>query len=186
MDFQIFTLINQMASKNAVLDFVGVFLANYLIWLLFFIVLVLGFLPPTRRGETLSKANALRSISGALLGGGLTLITGQFIVRVRPFAVHEVNLLISPPITIASFPSFHTVVAFALACTLFLFSSSGNARGKKIGVWFFMAALLIGIARVYVGVHYPSDILFGAIIGCSSSLIIKFFISKVKFGCAHS
>jgi undecaprenyl-diphosphatase len=178
IDFTIFSFVNQIASKNAILDFVGIFLANYFIWLLFFVVIFFGFLPPKRRGETISKANALRSIFGALLGGSLTLIIGQFIVRARPFVVHEVNLLIFPPITIASFPSFHTTLAFALACTLFLFN-------RKIGIWFFVAAMLIGIARVYVGVHYPSDIIFGAIIGCSSSLIIKFFIANTKFGCAH-
>lgn len=174
MDFQIFTLINQISSKNAILDFAGIFLANYLIWLLFFVIIFFGFLPPRKKGETISRANAFRSILGALLGGSLTLLIGQFISRARPFAVHEVNLLISPPITIASFPSFHTAIAFALACTLFLFS-------RKIGIWFFVAAILIGVARVYVGVHYPSDIIFGAIIGCSSSLIIKFFASY-KFG----
>ena len=166
MDFQIFTLINQIATKNAVLDFVGIFLANYLIWLLFFVVIFFGFLPPSKKGETLSKANTFKSILGALLGGSFTLFVGQFIFRARPFAAREVNLLINPPITIASFPSLHTTLAFALACTLFLFS-------KKIGIWFLIIATLIGIARVYVGVHYPSDILFGAVIGCLSGYLIK-------------
>ena len=166
MDFTIFAYINNLAQKNAILDFLGIFIANYLIWLLFFIVIFLGLLPPTKRGETLSKANTARSILGALLGGSLTLIIGQFISKARPFITHQVNLLIAPPITSMSFPSLHTTLAFAFSCTLFLFN-------RKIGSWFLVAALLIGIARVYVGVHYPSDIIFGAAIGCLSAFMIK-------------
>lgn len=166
LDFQIFTTLNNTVGNFAILDFLGLFLAKYLIWLLFFIVIIFGLLPPTKKGEVISKTNAFKSVLGALLGGAFTLVIGQFLVRNRPFVTHEVNLLIAPPLTIPSFPSLHTTLAFAFGCTLFLFN-------KKIGFWFLFAALLIGISRVYVGVHYPSDILFGALLGCLSSYIIK-------------
>lgn len=166
LDFSIFAAINSMAQKSAVLDFLGIFFANYLIWLLFFIVIIIGFLPPATRKETLSQANAAKSILGALLGGGLALLLGQFFSRPRPLFLSWVKVLIPEPLISNSFPSLHTTLAFAFACTLFLFN-------KKIGSWFLAFAFLIGIARVYVGVHYPSDILFGIIIGCFSSFVIK-------------
>ncbi|NQU77693.1 phosphatase PAP2 family protein [Candidatus Falkowbacteria bacterium] len=166
LDLQIFQFLNGLASKNAILDLAGIFLADYLIWLLFFVVIILGLLPPTKKGETLSKGNALKSIAGALLGGALAIVIGQFISRPRPFLIDKVNLLISPPLTTMSFPSLHTTIAFAFSCTLFLFN-------KKIGAYYLVAAILIGLSRVYVGVHYPLDILFGALIGCVSALVIK-------------
>lgn len=173
MDYQIFRLINDLAQKSAILDFIAIFLADYLIWLLFFVVIILGLFPPRKKGETLSKINAGRAVTGSLIGGGVTLVIGQFISRARPFIVHNVNLLIAPPLISTSFPSLHTTLAFAFGCTLFLFS-------KKIGIWFLVASLLIGTSRVFVGVHYPSDIVLGAIIGCLSALIIKKLTPSLK------
>lgn len=166
MDFQIFHLINNFAQKSAILDLLALFIAKYLIWLLFFVVIVLGLLPPSKRGETLSKVNALKSILGALLGAGFTLVIGQFVERPRPFIESDARLLISPPIIAASFPSLHTTLAFAFGWTLFLFN-------RKIGTYFLIAALLLGLSRIYTGVHYPSDILFGALLGCFSAYLIK-------------
>jgi len=166
MDLQIFRLINDLALKSDILDLVGVFFARYLIWLLFFIVIVLGFLPPNKKGETISKANAIKAILAGLISWGIALVVGYFFFRARPFVSYDVNLLIDLPITSKSFPSEHAAVSFAFGCTLFLFS-------KKIGICFLIAALLIGLSRIYVGVHYPLDVIIGAIIGCLSALIIK-------------
>lgn len=76
----------------------------------------------------------------------------------RPF-MHLVNIqpLIDHTID-ASFPSVHTSVAFALAFSYFLI--------KSRFFWIFLIlALWIGFARIYVGVHYPLDILGGIVLG---------------------
>ena len=77
--------------------------------------------------------------------------------RPRPFVFHSVFQYISP-MTNNSFPSGHAAFFFGLATVVYLFN-------KKIGYWFLTGAFLISIARIFAGIHYPSDILVGAAIG---------------------
>jgi len=58
----------------------------------------------------------------------------------------------------ASFPSTHTAVVFALGTTVFM-------HDKRVGFYFFMGAVLVAIGRILANVHYPSDIIAGALIG---------------------
>ncbi len=67
-----------------------------------------------------------------------------------------------------SFPSLHTSFSFALA--YFVYSLS-----KRAGLMLFGIAVIIGISRIYVGVHYPLDVLAGAFVGT----LISFIIVKV-------
>lgn len=65
-----------------------------------------------------------------------------------------------------SFPSSHTAIVFALAVTIYL-------HNKKLGVLFLIIALLVGIGRVLAKVHFPVDIVGGAILGMLSALFVK-------------
>jgi undecaprenyl-diphosphatase len=81
--------------------------------------------------------------------------------RPRPFvALPDIHPLIAtlPSENLQSFPSGHALFFFAIATVLFCFN-------KRVGVLAFIAAAVMAIARVYVGVHWPSDILGGAVIG---------------------
>jgi len=78
--------------------------------------------------------------------------------RPRPFAAHEILQLIVYDGAKSSFPSGHAAFFFALATVVFLYN-------RKAGWCFFTASFLISLARIYVGVHYPSDIIGGALIG---------------------
>jgi undecaprenyl-diphosphatase len=89
--------------------------------------------------------------------------------RPRPCHVlHNVRLLVSCG-SGYSFPSSHAVNNFAGALILAFFFP----RGKW---WFFGFAAIVAYSRVYVGAHYPSDILGGAIIGlcCAASVLVAF------------
>jgi len=64
-----------------------------------------------------------------------------------------------------SFPSKHASFVFALAAASFFI-------GRRFGLWMLLLALLTGVSRVYVGVHYPGDILGGFILGSLVSVIL--------------
>jgi len=89
--------------------------------------------------------------------------------RPRPFSELELNLLFYRPHD-SSFPSNAAAVGFALAVGVYLF----HPRASRV---FFVLAALFALSRVYVGVHYPLDILggaaFGALAACVSYLILK-------------
>ncbi len=72
--------------------------------------------------------------------------------------------------TDGAFPSEHTVIAFALAVTVFM-------HDRKVGWGFLVSALVIGVARIIANVHYPIDVIGGAFLGT----IVAVIIEKVHF-----
>lgn len=89
--------------------------------------------------------------------------------RPRPFVSHQDEIL--RPITQGlkvdpvSFPSAHTYIAFAIATSVFLYGH------KKLGSFLFLVAILIAISRIGAGLHYPSDVIAGAVLGIFSGVI---------------
>lgn len=82
------------------------------------------------------------------------------VARPRPFIIDTTIELLVPPPSGYSFPSGHTGTAFAAATVL---GFSPLARGWKIGAW--ILALLLAFSRMYLQVHFPTDVLAGAILG---------------------
>ncbi|MEZ4859497.1 MAG: phosphatase PAP2 family protein [Flavobacteriaceae bacterium] len=120
----------------------------------------------------------LFGLSTFLLSFGLKYVTKTSIQRLRPNNVPE----LSETIRILQFPldfsffSGHAVVSFAI--TTFLVYSF-----KKISNWtflFYAWPLLFSYSRIYVGVHFPSDILVGACIGFLLGLGMYFIQNKIK------
>lgn len=103
----------------------------------------------------------------------LCILLGEGIIkhitkRVRPFVINtDLKILIHKPRGY-SFPSGHTASSVAVASILAIYFS-------QIAVIVFVLAFLIGFSRVYLCVHYPSDVIIGAVLGiiCANiSLII--------------
>lgn len=88
-----------------------------------------------------------------------SLIIKNIVDRSRPFDVHLwLDVLVNKP-TDFSFPSGHTASSFAAAYFI------QKTYGKKLGIPAYMLATGIGLSRVGVGVHYPSDVIAGAAVG---------------------
>lgn len=89
--------------------------------------------------------------------------------RPRPFISHQDEIL--RPITQGlkvdpvSFPSAHTYIAFAIATSVFLYGH------KKLGSFLFLIAILIAVGRIGAGLHYPSDVIAGALLGIASGIV---------------
>lgn len=108
--------------------------------------------------------------SSALLAAGIALVANQAIAhlwsRPRPFAVHPVDThLLAARSPDPSFPSDHAAAAFAIAFAVLAFSRRG-------GIAFLSAATLIGLSRIALGLHYPTDVLAGALVGFAAATLV--------------
>ena len=99
--------------------------------------------------------------------GGLKLI----IARPRPYATIDGLSILVKPLSSYSFPSGHANSSFAAALALTV------VFGKK-GAYSYILACFIALSRCYVGVHYPSDVIGGAIVGTIVSLVVCLIMIK--------
>ncbi|HEB01420.1 MAG TPA: phosphatase PAP2 family protein [Candidatus Portnoybacteria bacterium] len=169
LDFYLFEQINNLAGQWIWLDWLGIFLAEYLGYVLG--IILLAFLFFKKKNFWLVGLAFASAILARLV---LTNLIRWFIYRPRPFIADQVNLLMSHK-DVSSFPSGHTAFFFALSVSIFFFN-------KKAGSIFLVASLFIGLARVFVGIHYPLDILAGAVVGVFSAWLINKCFKKIKRG----
>jgi len=90
-------------------------------------------------------------------------IIKRWTARLRPFLEFNVQHILSD--YSYAFPSGHTTIMFALATAVFFFN-------KKLAYFLYASGVIIGLARVAGGVHYPSDILGGAMLGVFTAVIV--------------
>ena len=170
LDIQLLYFLNGLAGKSEIIDDVIVFLASYLAYL--FIIAFILFLYFSRYSIKEKLIIFLTTFSSAIITRfGIAEIIRFFYHRPRPFLVHNLHPLLSS--NSWSFPSGHAIFFFAMATAIYLYN-------KKWGLGFFFAALLITTARVTAGVHYPSDILGGMIIGTITAYMIFLLSKKVN------
>jgi len=168
MDYQLEQLINGLAGHLPLVDKLMVALAS---WseVAFIAVVACCFIIGLLRGRRAERDQAIL----ALLAAGLALLAnqslGQIWDRPRPFAAHpaQVHLLL-PHVADSSFPSDHAAAAFAIAVVL-------TAVHRRPGVVLLIVAGLIGFARIYVGDHYPLDVLVGAAVGVGAGAVLVRF-----------
>jgi len=160
MDYFVFQQINSLAGKFVCLDSLGIYLAEHFEHVLWF-CLVLFLLKNLRKyWSMIIKGLA----AGILARFGIVELIRFLWERPRPFIENNVNLLVEAA-NKASFPSGHAAFYFALSTVIFLYN-------KKAGILFFIASFLISISRVFVGIHWPLDILAGALVGIFSGWLI--------------
>ena len=138
----------------------------------FWIALALVLLIPKKTRRT-GAAMAVAMLLGLIIGNGLIK---NLVMRTRPFdlahpVVSRSNLLIAPP-TDYSFPSGHTLASFEAATALFKDHS-------VYGFFAYVLAILIAFSRLYLQVHYPSDVLGGAILGFLLGLLGSSIVKSV-------
>ncbi|MEE0775650.1 MAG: phosphatase PAP2 family protein [Bacillota bacterium] len=134
------------------------------------IIVCLTLYPKTRK---LGIICAVTLIIDAVLGN---LILKNIFNRPRPFTAIDIALQIPIPMG-SSFPSGHSSTSFAVATAIFL-------QNKKAGAAALTVAALVAFSRMYFGVHYPTDVLAGMILGICCAIVISWLLnrySKKKF-----
>lgn len=178
-DVSLFKIIYGLSGKWWPLDWLGVFLANYLPYLMVLFTIFILFKEKVWRKKIYFFC--LSALSVILARGIITEIIRFFHFRMRPFLALHVQPLIEKSDTAGSFPSGHAAAFFALGLAIFYFLRDSNGEiNPKWGWWLLGAAAAISIARVFVGVHWPTDILAGALIGLGSAFLIKKILPPIK------
>lgn len=173
IDLLVFDFIREAVGQYKFLDYVAIFCADYLGFiLLFFLGLFLI------SNLTRSWKMAVEAFVTVFL---VRIVIVEFFYflwpRIRPFVSLNFIPLIEQASSASSFPSGHASFYFALSVIVYAYS-------RRLGEFFFFSSILIAISRVFVGVHWPSDVLVGAIVGMSVAWILhrvfRYFFIKFK------
>lgn len=135
-----------------------------ILWIICSLLLVI--FPKTR------KAGAAMAVSLVLEVICCNVILKPFVARLRPCDINtSVQLLIAHPGGF-SFPSGHTGASFAAASALFF-------GRNQLSIFAFIVAALIGFSRLYLYVHYPTDVLAGALLGIMLGWLGNFLVKVI-------
>lgn len=173
-DISLFQFINNFIHKWWVFDLIGIFLADYFGYFLILAALLLILKEKKFNQKIYFFSTVILSL--ILSRGLIAAIIKFFVARPRPFLVLEIQPLVdygNRDINM-SFPSGHATFYFALAFAVFLhFNRLKDPTKKGLGLWFLTGASLIAVSRIFVGIHWPSDVLAGAAIGIISAFAVK-------------
>jgi len=157
LDASLFRAVNRLADRTSWAHGAFVGYAKYGV-VLFAVLLLVGWWVARQEGDHDRMARVLWAGAGTLAAVALNQLLGSVFGRARPYnAMPNVHLLISRT-TDFSFPSDHAVAAGAVAAGLVL-------AHRRIGVVAVVLAVVMAFSRVYVGAHYPADVVVGLLVG---------------------
>ncbi|MEX2090833.1 MAG: phosphatase PAP2 family protein [Candidatus Paceibacterota bacterium] len=163
-----FWAINNLAGHFNGLDLFMVFLAKWLGYVLILYIL-------WQAWKSINFKNYIILTIGSAIIARFVLVEliRYFIYSPRPFTILEnVNQLLAHEPT-SSFPSGHVSFFFGLAFGSYFLN-------KKTGSWLLVLAGLIGVARVYVGIHWPLDIIAGAVLGWATAFLLNKVLARFQ------
>ena len=162
----LFLFIYHLLGPDSYVTGFTVFLGNWFPYLLILFALVYELFI---RDDDDTVRSMLRIYTPPLLVLGMTEFFKLFFSAPRPFAILEIPYAITVFDPYGSFPSSHSAFFASLAVTMYFCN-------PKLGKWYLLSALLIGIARIGAGVHWPLDVLAGLIFG----LVVGYIIEKIS------
>ncbi|MDO8664068.1 MAG: phosphatase PAP2 family protein [Candidatus Liptonbacteria bacterium] len=174
-----FNFLHGLSGRNFFVDAAGIFAAEYVSYVIFLAFLWLVISQTGLPAQTGWRQKIFffseAAIAVILSRGLITEIVRFFYYSPRPFeALHFQSLI---PESGSSIPSGHAAFFFALATIIYFYN-------RRWGIWYFVLSLLIGLARIFAGVHWPSDIIAGVVVGILSGLfvhaLLKNYLQKLK------
>jgi undecaprenyl-diphosphatase len=170
-DIGIFHAINGLAGHVDSIDDIVEWISRFGPFVMVAGLIALWLWPGTR----LVRDERQWTVIAATLTVCLALGVNQIIIRLwerpRPFLSHQAHLLMAAKYD-PSFPSDHATFAFAVAVSIALVF-------RRIGVVALLMAVLIGLARIYVGEHYFSDVVVGSLIGTAAAFAVSALRARV-------
>ena len=136
-----------------------------IVWIILTVILLL--LPKTRKSGVYM---AVALIADLII---CNVILKPIVARIRPYSINQTVHLLVTPLKDYSFPSGHTAASFASVSALYFAGRKRMAAGTLI------VSVLIAFSRMYLYVHYPTDVLGGLIIGLLCGWIADMIIQKV-------
>ena len=159
LDYTVFRVINDWSGRSAPLDSLMIDCAKYLpvVFALALAALWLSWRPRNQWAALLAGISAFLAL-------GIGQLIGKAMPRPRPYLSHSVHQLI-PPSLDTSFPSDHATLGFAVAVMIWRYN-------RRAGAALLALAAIMAFSRVFVGAHYPGDVLGGAVLGGVTSLVL--------------
>ncbi len=161
LNWELARALNGLAGHLQIADALAAIVADDLIFFVLATAVLWWLLPMD--GDA-GKRAALAAFVAVVFGQAVNLAIGHFIFVPRPFVAHQVHLLINAAHD-SSFPSDHSTAAFSVATTALLW----RMPGRRL---LLLGAVLIALARVYVGAHYPADVVVGAVLGALWATVV--------------
>ena len=167
MNETLFLYINSFAGNNHILDLFFIISAKAMPYIFIGIEVWLYFVAKR-------KTEAIFAFYSVVIGLFISQIIGIFYFHNRPF-MDNLGVQLIHHQAENSFPSDHTTFLFAIAFSYLFF------KLKKLAVISLILAFLGGIARVYVGVHYPFDIMGGIFVGFVGAFVVFLLKDRLEF-----
>lgn len=170
---KLFLKINSQLGKRVWLDKIMTFVARWLIFILFICIICWGLITLSPEQFKFLVKLITTTLVFAILFSWLTALVVRFH---RPMAeLPGIKFLVKPHQTWKTFPSDHTLISFSLVLI-----AINAGVGWILGIVFLLIAALIAFSRVYVGVHFPRDIVAGVIYAIIFSSLALWLLENIS------
>ena len=172
MNMVFFRLINNLANKNMELDWIMIFFTKYVPYI-FMAVIAIVFIIGIIKNNSDYRKVAVNTFVITAINLILAFIIGGIYYIDRPFVNNKVNLLL-PHVKDASFPSDHAIGTMSIALGI-------EKYNKLFSIILIILSIIVGFSRMYVGHHYPMDVIGAYVIVFVTSYIYNLKLrSKVE------
>ena len=173
-DLNLSLAINRYAGKWDMLDLIiSIFASDYFFPVIFALFLVgIWFNGSEQKERVVNQHIVIFSIISLAFVNWIVFVINAYLFRPRPFENEQISLIFYEA-TDSSFPSNALAVLFAISITTLI-------TNRRYGISLMILSIVYGISRIYVGVHYPLDILSALILGVIAAGIVC-YIGKLIY-----